>query len=105
MAPVYTKRFMAAKALAAQISAVVPTGKVWVLKDIEWCEMSGQAGTGMIVTAADGRIVIAQHASAAYDWKQWTGTVAFNAGETIYLRSNVGSIDVTVTGFELTMAA
>jgi hypothetical protein len=104
MGPVYSKRFLSASAASTGQVAVVPGGKVWVIKTARVINHSGAGGTGAGIAGAHGEVLCAsaypvngEPLVAAFD-----GMYVLNAGESLTLAVSGGSWDAHCSGYELT---
>jgi hypothetical protein len=103
MSTPYSKRFLAFKGDQASHKAVVPAGKVWVVKDITFVDISPTGQDYFVCDVPDGIHVFAwsQPANTAWLQNHWSGMVVANPGEAISAYASSATGFVTVSGYEL----
>lgn len=104
MTGVYSKRLLAVLNTTATASAVVPAGKVWVVKSIDFLLGSATGTAGFRIAGvwlAYGTQATPPPGSNATVW-QWRGMQVANAGELIELYVAAGTWSGMASGYELT---
>lgn len=100
---VYSKRFIQEGGLDGSATVTVPTGVVWIVRDLDSVVHSGDPGVIVLQGAADQDIWIGDTATTSTTlWYGWRGRQILYAGETLTVLVASGSWDVTVSGYELT---
>lgn len=103
MSGVYSKRFLGAQNTSTSVVAVVPSGKVWVVKSIDFLlgSTSGTAGFQVAgIWLAFGTDLKPPPGSTSSVW-QWRGMQVANAGENIVLWVTAGIWSGMASGYEL----
>jgi hypothetical protein len=104
MSTIYSKRFLAVQNVTVSATAVVPTGKVWVLKCIDFLLGTASGTAGFQVAGcwiAFGTQATPPPGSSATVW-QWRGHQVAYPGETLVLFINGGTWSGVASGYELT---
>jgi hypothetical protein len=103
MANVYSASFASFPNLTGQEGLQVPTGYVWVIRDIAvWCDTSNIA-SAIEFTGSEGQIFfLARQAAGADNQNQfWSGRVVLQPSQGFYITVISGEWDVTVCGYAL----
>jgi hypothetical protein len=102
--PAYSKRFLTIAYTATSASAVVPAGKVWVIKNVAAFDAGANAADAVAFAVAGLNYAYWTGAvSGAGRSQSWNGMLVARAGETISLSSSgTGGWNVAVSGYELT---
>lgn len=100
---VYSKRFLAGAGASGAISATVPAGRVWIVRD---CDLvfAGSLPANAGFQGSDGQFVyyVEVAAGSTQLWYGWRGRQILNAGETLTYHSFAGVCDFAISGYELT---
>jgi hypothetical protein len=105
---VYSLRIFASGGLspgAGTVGPIVPTGLVYIVRDIDAFDDSGGSSDNMVVfNQTLGLLVSWQGPSlAAAGGYQWRGRQVYNEGEQVGVRSFVGTWSVAISGYQLTL--
>jgi len=100
---IYSKRFIGVAGATSSVSATVPTGVVWIVRDVDLVAVSAlpvHAG----FRGNDGQFIyyIQIESGSTELWSGWRGRQVLIAGETLTLQVFAGSVDATISGYELT---
>lgn len=102
MSGVYSKRLLSVAGTTTSVAAVVPGGRVWVVKDIT--AYSGTEGVGDLVgVTLSGGIPIfgyTQIKASAFEVGRWTGMQVLGAGEALTILPVSGKWWVSVSGYD-----
>jgi hypothetical protein len=103
MSLVYSRTFLAFKGDAASHRAVVPAGKVWVVRDITFVDITPTGQDYFVCDVPDGIHVFAwsQPANPAWLENHWSGMVCATAGQTVSAYASSATGFITVSGYEL----
>jgi hypothetical protein len=100
---IYSKRLLQAGGLTGSVSATVPDGKIWILRDLDCVVHSGDPGVIVLHGAGGQDIYIGDTATTSTTlWYGWRGRQILVAGETVTIEVAAGNWDATLSGYELT---
>lgn len=105
--PLYSKRmFCAAGVTSVTYAGPVPTGKVWIVRDIDAYTSAGISSVIFFfsMTPAGGgapAFFAGKVSAGSSDTVQWRGRQVIPAGEYIQINPNGATIDATISGYEL----
>jgi hypothetical protein len=105
MSGVYSKRFLASPSTTVQVSALVPAGKVWVLKQLD--ALSGPIPAGGAAAAINvAGVAFFYHVIPVGGDPRltWSGMQVANPGETVAFAIGAGSWGFMLSGYELSVA-
>lgn len=102
-ASVYSVRFAAVKGGTVPHSDTVPTGRVWILRDLDVVAVSGSSPVFSLQGSEAQDIWIVTGTSLAGNlWAGWRGRQILNAGESFTCNPASGTFDYTLSGYDLT---
>lgn len=100
---VYSKRFLQAASHTGSLSATVPDGVIWIVRDIDCYDVSATDGDLVIFLGALGQgIWTASKLAGSGISFSWRGRQVFSAGESFAIDCAVGVWGFAVSGYELT---
>lgn len=100
---IYSKRLLSAGGLGGSISETVPSGVIWVVRDIDAVCDSGSDAQFEVHGAGGVTFWYAQYVPGNPDfWFGWRGRQILYAGEILTAVALSESWDVTISGYELT---
>jgi hypothetical protein len=106
--PIYSKRFWFQQGLSVPTnSAPVPAGKIWIIRDIDIYMNTGTSPGNVYVSIVNTGLGIypcfylGKVTSASKDTVQWRGRQVAYGGEAIYIDPSGSTVDVTISGYEL----
>jgi hypothetical protein len=105
MTLVYTRRMLAVRLLsAATADAVVPAGKVWVVRNVV-AIADGAASQSVAAIYAPNPITVALAVTPANQLATFNAEtrIVLQAGETLHAQAVAGNWFITVTGYEFTL--
>ena len=105
MPAIYSRRFGAiALTAASQDLGTVPSGKIWILKDLTlgWGTLARVGGRAdVLLSATNSRIWVVNLAASEVKSDHWTGYMVLPAGERIRgITTATGTIYLTASGYE-----
>jgi hypothetical protein len=104
--PVYSTNFIAELGLVGAISLTVPSTEVYVIRDID-VYADGAISvpfTYVFAHGANGQAFFYyQWEPGTQAWEQWRGRQVMSPGTTWDVTSSNGAVDVTVSGYILTL--
>jgi hypothetical protein len=100
---VYSKRLLAAAALAGEAHAIVPAGKVWVVKSVVASPDIVPAGGAELDVGVASLVQPIQLliAAGARQMVNWQGMLVLYANETLQAYARTGTWEVACSGYEL----
>lgn len=106
--PVYSVRLFATGALTSAsgtVGPVVPSGLVYVLRDIDVVEITGTASAAMQVYGQTGGILWVYERGSTLNsaWGGWRGRQVYNEGEQIGFSAPSGTWSISASGYQLTL--
>lgn len=99
----YSTSFAALQGLSGDHALTVPSGEVWVIRDIDVYADDFAPAEFYFIGASTQTIAYWQSSGASTpSTYQWRGRQVFEPGETIILRAT-NAADVTMSGYRLTL--
>jgi hypothetical protein len=82
---------------------VVPTGEVWIVRDIDAYNNSGSSAADcyFVDAISNGTFYYAKNAAVSKDSVQWRGRQVFGAGGSVYVNPNGNTWDIRISGYKL----
>lgn len=105
---VYSLRIFASGGLipgSGIVGPVVPTGLVYVLRDVDVVELTGATGTAfqLYSQVAEPMWAVVHNAAGGITQAQWRGRQVYNEGEQVGFQSVSGTWSVAASGYQLTL--
>lgn len=107
MAQVYSKRLLASDNVLGAITATVPTGVVWIVRDMD-ALIDGTLGGAALYVAWDNGVIAPTfwyiQNSGGPELFEWRGRLVLEEGDVIVAtQSGTGLTQLTISGYELTL--
>jgi hypothetical protein len=103
LALVYSHRFLDGNPTNTTLSAVVPAGYTWVIRDISGAFWAQTAPTPQVnFSRSGGAIFYVVVSNGAVEAFQWRGHQVLNAGETLSVQVVNGGCYFAISGYQLT---
>jgi len=103
MATVYSKRFIAASGITAEVSETVPAGVIWILRDVDiYCNAPLGGSRFFLEGSIHQTLWSAVTNPNSINAVGWRGRQVLVSGESFYVRADTPT-DVTISGYELSL--
>lgn len=102
--PYSTRFFAGTPAAGDELVYTVPAGYVAVVRDIELLQGYADTQTVYVILSVPGPLTVGfagSSALASLEFLHWSGRVVANAGDELYVFTNDGEVQVTISGYLL----
>lgn len=100
MASIYSSQFFAGNATGTQNLFTVPSGHVYVLRDIT-LQISGSGVTVTLLISAPVAAIFKAVSANANEYHEWTGRHVILAGQTVQAAVSASGCYVLASGYDL----